>query len=29
MTNEQKRLKRQRDTWAVIAGVAVCWGIFK
>lgn len=25
MTDEQKRLKRQRNTWAVIAGVAVLW----
>lgn len=25
MTNEQKRLKRQRNTWAVVAGVAMFW----
>ncbi len=25
MNDEQKRLKRQRNTWAVIAGVAVLW----
>lgn len=25
MTNEKKRLKRQRNTWAVIAGVAAFW----
>lgn len=25
MNNEQKRLKRQRNTWAVIAGVAALW----
>ena len=25
MTDEQKRLKRQRNTWAVIAGVATLW----
>ncbi len=25
MTDEQKRLKRQRNTWAVLAGVAALW----
>lgn len=25
MTNEQKRLKRQRNTWTVLAGVAALW----